>query len=63
MSHAFYIYTSWGISALVLATMVVALLAESSRLKKELKRLEAQGIRRRSAATAAPTSVPDGPQP
>jgi heme exporter protein D len=50
MSHAFYVYSSWGISALALAITIGWIWLESGRLQRELKRLEAQGIRRRSAA-------------
>ena len=53
MSHAFYVYASWGISALVLLLMIGAVFLESRRLQGELKRLEAQGIRRRSDPRAA----------
>jgi heme exporter protein D len=49
MSHAFYVYSAWGISAVVLAVMIGLIWFESGRLRRELKRLEAQGIRRRSA--------------
>jgi heme exporter protein D len=49
MSHAFYVYSAWGISALVLAVTIGWIWLESGRLQRELKRLEAQGIRRRSA--------------
>jgi heme exporter protein D len=48
MSHAFYIYASWGVTALVVVLATVGILVESARLQRELKRLEAQGIRRRS---------------
>lgn len=53
MSHAFYVYSAWGISAVVLAITIGVILIDSSRLQRELKRLEAQGIRRRSAEPAA----------
>ena len=52
MSHAFYVYSAWGISAVVLAVMIGLIWFESGRLRRELKRLEAQGIRRRSAEPA-----------
>lgn len=51
MSHAFYVYASWGIGAVTLAAVVLHTWLESVRLKRELARLEAQGIRRRSAAS------------
>jgi heme exporter protein D len=49
MSHAFYIYSAWGISALVLLGMIGFIWLESGRLQRQLKQLEAQGIRRRSS--------------
>lgn len=49
MSHAFYIYASWGITAVVLAVVIGHTWLESRKLQSELKRLDAQGIRRRSA--------------
>ncbi len=53
MTHAFYIYSAWGISAIVLAFTIGYILFESARLQRELKRLEAQGIRRRSAESSS----------
>jgi heme exporter protein D len=52
MSHAFYVYSAWGISIVVLAIATGWIWFESGRLQRELKRLEAQGIRRRSAGDA-----------
>ena len=49
MSHAFYIYSAWGIGAVTLVAVTGYIWLESQRLKRELARLEAQGIRRRSA--------------
>ena len=49
MSHAFYVYSAWGIGALTLVAVTAYTWLESFRLKRELARLEAQGIRRRSA--------------
>jgi heme exporter protein D len=53
MTHAFYVYSAWGISAVVLAALIGLIWLESGRLRRELKRLEAQGIRRRSAEPAS----------
>jgi len=53
MSHAFYVYSAWGISAVVLAITIGVILFDSRRLQRDLKRLEAQGIRRRSAEPAS----------
>ena len=49
MSHAFYVYMSWGIGAATLIAVVAYTWLDSIRLKRELARLGAQGIRRRSA--------------
>jgi heme exporter protein D len=48
-SHAFYVYAAWGIGAVTLVAVTAHTWLESLRLKRELARLEAQGIRRRSA--------------
>ena len=50
MSHAFYVYSAWGIGAATLVAVTAYPWFESIRLKRELARLEAQGVRRRSAA-------------
>ena len=50
MSHAFYVYSAWGFAAVTLIAATAYTLLESARLKRELARLEALGIRRRSAA-------------
>ena len=49
MNHAFYVYSAWGIGAVTLVAVTGYIWFESQRLKRELARLEAQGIRRRSA--------------
>lgn len=49
MNHAFYVYSAWGIGAVTLVAVTGYIWLESRRLKGELARLEAQGIRRRSA--------------
>lgn len=49
IDHAFYVYSAWGIAALVLVAITAHTWLGSMRLQKDLKRLEAQGIRRRSA--------------
>ena len=50
MKYAFYIYSAWGIGLATLLGVSAYTCLESFKLKKELKRLEASGIRRRSAA-------------
>jgi heme exporter protein D len=49
IDHGFYIYSAWGIAIAVLVAIIGYTWLESLRLKKDLKRLEAQGIRRRSS--------------
>jgi heme exporter protein D len=51
-SHAFYVYSAWGIGAVMLIAVTAYTWYESARLKRELARLEAQGIRRRSASAS-----------
>ena len=51
-SHDFYVYSAWAIGALTLITITGYTWFASVRLKRELARLEAQGIRRRSAQAA-----------
>jgi heme exporter protein D len=48
-SHDFYVYSAWGIGIVTLFGLTAYTWFESIRLKRELARLEAQGIRRRSA--------------
>lgn len=52
INHAFYVYSAWGIGAVTLVAIAGYTWLESLRLKRELARLEAQGIRRRSAAAS-----------
>jgi heme exporter protein D len=52
VDHAFYVYSAWGIGAVTLIAVTAYAWLESARLKRELARLEAQGIRRRSAAAS-----------
>jgi heme exporter protein D len=49
IDHSFYVYSAWGIAILVLLAITGYTWLESRRLRQELKRLEAQGIRRRSS--------------
>ncbi|UVC12069.1 heme exporter protein CcmD [Rhizobium sp. TH2] len=48
MDHSFYVYSAWSIAIVVLIAITGYTWLESLRLRRELKRLEAQGIRRRS---------------
>ncbi len=51
LTHAFYVYSSYGVSALALALIVAWVVLDSRARKRELKMLEDAGIRRRSAQT------------
>jgi heme exporter protein D len=51
-SHAFYVYSAWGIGIATLIAVTAYTWFASARLKRELARLEAQGIRRRSVQAA-----------
>ena len=51
VDHAFYIYAAWGIAAMVLIGVTAYTWLSSRSLRKDLARLEAQGIRRRSSAS------------
>lgn len=48
-THAFYVASAYGISALVIAAVAIWVLADQRARKRELAELEAAGIRRRSA--------------
>ncbi|WP_374989912.1 heme exporter protein CcmD [Rhizobium sp. TH2] len=48
IDHSFYVYSAWSIAIVVLIAITGYTWLESLRLRRELKRLEAQGIRRRS---------------
>ena len=50
MGYGFYIYSAWGIAAVVIVGVIAHTLIENFRLQAEIKRLEARGIRSRSAA-------------
>ncbi|WP_431320702.1 heme exporter protein CcmD [Rhizobium sp. YTU87027] len=49
MTHAFYVYGSYGFAALVTAAVTLWTWADGRARRKELAALEASGIRRRSA--------------
>lgn len=53
MNHMAFVVTSYGIAAVVLAVTIGWILIDQRILKNELKRLEAQGVRRRSAKGSA----------
>ncbi|HCL65765.1 MAG TPA: heme exporter protein CcmD [Rhizobium sp.] len=52
MSHAFYIYVSYAVSAAVVLALIGWVWLDGRARQKELKALEAAGIRRRSASVA-----------
>ncbi len=51
MSHDFYIYVSYGVTALVILALIGWVWLDGHARQGELKELEAAGVRRRSAAT------------
>ncbi|WP_377297330.1 heme exporter protein CcmD [Rhizobium sp. SGZ-381] len=52
MSHAFYIYTSYGIAGIVTLCLIAWTVLDGRARRRELAALEASGLRRRSAAAA-----------
>ncbi|MCM2475342.1 heme exporter protein CcmD [Rhizobium sp. CG5] len=50
MSHAFYISLSYGLTGVVILALVIWTWLDGRARQKELRALEAAGIRRRSAA-------------
>ena len=50
MTHAFYVYSSYGFAALVVIAVTVWTWADGRARQKELAALEASGVRRRSRA-------------
>ena len=46
--HAVFIWSSYGIVAVVLSILVGWLIGDGRRLKRQLSELEAQGVTRRS---------------
>ncbi|PDS79601.1 heme exporter protein CcmD [Rhizobium sp. L43] len=51
MTHAFYVYASYGFAALVTVAATLWTWADGRGRRRELASLEAAGIRRRSART------------
>lgn len=58
MSHAFYVYGSYVLTALICLVLVFWVWLDGRARQNELKALEAAGIRRRSATPA--TSADEG---
>lgn len=50
MSHDFYIYTSYGVSAAIITILCLWVWLDGRARQKELTALEAAGHRRRSSA-------------
>ncbi|RUM24871.1 heme exporter protein CcmD [Rhizobium vallis] len=51
MTHAFYVYASYGFAAFVTVAVILWTWADGRARRRELASLEAAGIRRRSART------------
>ncbi|MBD3814008.1 MAG: heme exporter protein CcmD [Betaproteobacteria bacterium] len=49
MSHDFYIYVSYGVGGLVILALIGWVWLDGRARQRELKALEAAGVRRRSA--------------
>lgn len=49
MSHAFYIFTSYGVTALITFVVIAWTLLDGRARRREMAELEAAGIRRRSS--------------
>ncbi|WP_137134315.1 heme exporter protein CcmD [Rhizobium sp. FKY42] len=52
MSHAFYIYTSYGVTALITFSLIAWTVLDGRARRREMAELEAAGIRRRSSVSA-----------
>lgn len=51
--HAAFIWAAYGATALIVSALVARAIHDEQRRKKALAKLEAQGIRRRSAANSS----------
>jgi heme exporter protein D len=49
MDHAFYIYWAYGLTVAIITILIGWILVDGRARQRELKALEAAGIRRRSA--------------
>jgi heme exporter protein D len=49
MDHAFYIYWAYGLTVAIIAILIGWIFVDGRARQRELKALEAAGIRRRSA--------------
>lgn len=53
LSHAFYVYTAYGVTFLLVAAMSAYVYLDGKARQRELKALENAGIRRRSAGSGS----------
>ncbi|MNL33483.1 Heme exporter protein D (CcmD) [compost metagenome] len=53
MSHAAYVFASYGIAALTVVGLCLWVIADGRVRQRELRELEASGVRRRSAEASA----------
>lgn len=53
MSHAAYVFTSYGIATLAVLGLITWVVMDGRARRRELAELEASGIRRRSAEPAS----------
>ena len=52
MTHTMYVAAAYGISIVALGGLLLWILVDQRNRKRELARLEAEGVRRRSNGTA-----------
>jgi heme exporter protein D len=52
--HAAFIWASYAAVAIVIGALIVWLVADGARYRRQLRDLEARGVRRRSSGGAAP---------
>ena len=55
--HALYIWLSYAVVGVVVAALVAWVMLDGRRLNRQLARLEAAGIRRRSQGSSDPKSI------
>lgn len=53
--HSEYVFAAYAMAAIVVAALIIWVRADKSHLEKEMRALEASGIRRRSARPAGPS--------
>jgi heme exporter protein D len=53
-ANAVFVWAAYGAATLVLVLLILWLLADGVRLRRKLDRLDAEGVRRRSARAPAP---------